>query len=56
MKIISCNKVIGMTQYPKDEESSLKKENFMKILFFEEIFGFAKIRKIYKGKVGKVNL
>ena len=43
MPIIPCNKVIGMTNYPKDEESSFEKEKIMIVLFFEEIFEFTKI-------------
>ena len=51
MLIIPCNKVIGMTNYPKDEESSFKNEKNMSISFFEEIFEFTKIRQVYEGKV-----
>ena len=55
MLIIPCNKVIGMTNYPKDEESSFKNEKIMSISFFEEILEFTKIRQVYKGKVGRGN-
>ena len=55
MPIIPCNKVIGMTNYPKDEESSFKNEKNMSISFFEEIFEFTKIRQVYKGKVERGN-
>ena len=55
MLIIPCNKVIGMTNYPKDEESSFKNEKNMSISFFEEIFEFTKIRLVYKGNVGRGN-
>ena len=48
MPIIPCNKVIGMTNYPKDEESSFKNEKNMSISFFEEIFELTKIRQVYK--------
>ena len=48
MTIIPCNKVIGMTNYPKDEKN-------MSISIFEEIFEFTKIRQVYKGKVGRGN-
>ena len=55
MLIIPCNKVIDMTNYPKDEESSFKNEKIMSISFFEEILEFARIRQVYKGKVGRRN-
>ena len=55
MLIIPSNKVIGMTNYPKDEESSFKNEKNMSISFFEEIFEFTRIRQVYKGKVGRGN-
>ena len=55
MTIISCNKVIDMANYPKDEESSFKNEKSMTISFFEEICEFTKIRQVYKGKVGRGN-
>ena len=56
MTIMPCNKVIGMTNYPKDEESSFKNEKKnMSISFFEEIFEFSRIRQVYKGKVGRGN-
>ena len=50
MTIIPFNKVIGMTNYPKDDESSFKNEKIMGISFFEEIFDFTEIRQIYKGR------
>ena len=55
MLITPCNKVIGMTNCPKDEESSFKNEKNMSISFFEEIFEFTRIRQVYKGKVGRGN-
>ena len=55
MTIIPCNKVIGMTNYPKDEESSFKNEKKYEQFIFEEIFEFTKIRQVYKGKVGRGN-
>ena len=55
MTIIPSNKVIGITNYPKDEESSFKNEKNMSISFFEEIFEFTRIRQVYKGKVGRGN-
>ena len=56
MTIIPSNKVIGMTNYPKDEESSFKNEKIMSILFFEEVFEFTKIRQVYKAKLRKQEL
>ena len=56
MTIIPYNKVIGITNYPKDEESSFKNEKIMSISFFEGIFDFTKIRQLYKGKDGRGNL
>ena len=53
MTIIPYNKVIDVTNYPKDEESSFKYEKNMSISFFEEIFEFTQIRQVYKGKVGR---
>ena len=55
MSIIPCDKVIGLTNKPKDEESSFKNEKNMSISFFEEIFEFTKIRQVYKGKVVRGN-
>ena len=55
MTIIPCNKVIDMTIYPKDEESSFENEKIMSISFFEEIVEFTQIRQVYKGKVGRGN-
>jgi len=55
MTIIPFNKVIGMTNYPKDEEPSFKNEKNMSFSFFEEIFDFTKIRQVYKGNVGRGN-
>ena len=55
LTIVPCNKVIDMTNYPKDEESSFKTENNMRISFFEEVFEFTQIRQVYKGKVGRGN-
>ena len=53
MTIIPCNKVIDLTNYPKDVESSFKNEKDMSISFFEDVFEFTQIRQIYKGKVGR---
>ena len=55
MTIIPYNKVIGMTNYPNDEEPSFKTEKNMSISFFKEIFEFTKICQVYKGKVGRDN-
>ena len=55
MPIIPCNYVIGMNDYPKDEESNFKNEKIMSISFFEEILEFTGIRQVYKGKVGRGN-
>ena len=55
MPIIPGDKIIDMTNYPKDEESSFKNEKIMSISFFEAIFAFTKIRQVYKGKVGRGN-
>ena len=55
MPIIPCNKVIGMTNYLKDEESSFKNEKSMSISFLEDIFDFTKIRQVYEGKFGRGN-
>ena len=50
MTIIPCNKVIGMTNYPKDEESSFKNEKKYEHFIFEEIFEFTKICQFIKEK------
>ena len=55
MPIIPCNKVIGMTNNPKDEESSFKNEKNMSVSFFEEIFEFTGICQVYKGNVWRGN-
>ena len=55
MLITPCNKVIGMTNCPKDEESNFKNEKIMSVSFFEEIFEFTGIRQVYKGNVGRGN-
>ena len=55
MPSIPCNKVIDMTNYAKDEESSFKNEKIMSVSFFEEIFEFTGMRQVYKGKVGRGN-
>ena len=55
MPNIPYNKIIGITNYPKDEESSFKNEKNMIISVFEEIFEFTRIRQFFKGKVGRGN-
>ena len=47
MKIMPSNKVIDMTNYPKDEDSGFKDKKFTSISFSEEIFDFTKIRQAY---------
>ena len=54
MKIIPSNKVIDMTNYPKDEDSCFKDE-FTSISFFEEIFDLQRFIKLINENFGGAN-
>ena len=55
MIIIPSNKVIGMTKYPKDEESSFKNEKNMSISFLKKSLNLQKSVKFIKEKLGGVD-
>ena len=53
MLIIPCNKVIGMTNYPKDEESSFKNEKKWAFHFLKKSSNLQKSVKFIKEKLGE---